>query len=52
MINHKNVVKMFKTQAGPQAAGEWFHYKILNILTSFLEVQTMENCWFVFYKIL
>ena len=29
-------IKMFKTQVEPRATGEWFHCKVLNILTSFL----------------
>ena len=47
LIDHRNVVKMFKTQAEPRAAGEWFHCKVCNILTSFLRSiteQTLENC--------
>ena len=54
LIDHTNDVKMFKTQVEPRAAGEWFHCKVLNILTLFLwsiRVQTMENCCrFVFYN--
>ena len=54
LIDHRNDVKMFKTQVEPRAAGEWFHCKVLNILTLFLwsiRVQTMENrCRFVFYN--
>ena len=54
LIDHRNDLKMFKTQVEPRAAGEWFHYKLLNILTSFLwsiREQTMENCCrFVFYN--
>ena len=46
--DYRNDVKMFKTQK------EWFHCKVLHILTSFLwsiRVQTMENCCrFVFYN--
>ena len=52
-IDHGNDVRMFKTRVKPQAAGEWFHWRVLNILTSFLwsrRVQTMESyCRFVFY---
>ena len=52
-IDHGNDVRMFKTHVKPQAAGEWFHWRVLNILTSFLwsrRVQTMESyCRFVFY---
>ena len=52
-MDHRNDVKMFKTHVKPQAAGEWFHWKGLDILTSFLwsrSVQTMESyCRFVFY---
>ena len=52
-IDHRNDVRMFKTHVKPQAAGEWFHWRVLNILTSFLwsrRVQTMESyCRFVFY---
>ena len=51
LIDHRNDVKMFKTQVEPRAAGEWFHCKVLNILTLFLwsiRVQTKENfCRFV-----
>ena len=54
LIDHRNDVKMFKTQVEPRAAGEWFHCKVLNVLTLFLwsiRVQTMENCCrFVFYN--
>ena len=31
LIDHGNDVKMFKTKVEPQAAGEWFHCKVLNI---------------------
>ena len=52
-IDHRNDVKMFNTHVKPQAAGEWFHWKVLNILTSFLwsrRVQTMDSyCRLVFY---
>ena len=47
LIDHRNVVNMFKTQAEPRAAGEWCHCKVWNILTSFLRsttAQTLENC--------
>ena len=47
LIDHRNVAKMFKTQAEPRAAGEWCHCKVWNILTSFLRSiteQTVENC--------
>ena len=30
LINHRN--EMFKTQVETQAAGQWFHCKVLNIL--------------------
>ena len=54
LIDHRNDVKMFKTQVEPRAAGEWFHCKVLNILTLFpwsIRVQTMENCCrFVFLQ--
>ena len=36
LIDHRNDVKMFKTQVEPRAAGEWFHCKVLNVLTLFL----------------
>ena len=36
LIDHRNEVNMFKTQVEPQAAGEWFHCKVLNILASLL----------------
>ena len=46
-IDYRNDVKMIKTQE------EWFHCKVLYILTSFLwsiRAQTMENCCrFVFF---
>ena len=46
-IDYRNDVKMIKTQK------EWFHCKVLYILTSFLwsiRAQTMENCCrFVFF---
>ena len=45
LINHRNDVKLFKTQVEQWVIGEWFHYKILNFLTSFLSsmrVQTLE----------
>ena len=47
LIDDRNVVNMFKTQAEPRAAGEWCHCKVWNILTSFLRsttAQTLENC--------
>ena len=28
LIDHRNDVKMFKTQVEPRAAGEWFHCKV------------------------
>ena len=45
LIDHRNVIKMFKTQAEPRAAGEWFHCKVWNILTSFLRSITEEIFW-------
>ena len=36
LIDHKNNVKMFKTQVELRTAGQGFHCKVLNILTSFL----------------
>ena len=36
LINHRNDVKMFKTQVEPWAAGEWFNCKVLNILNIYL----------------
>ena len=53
LIDHRNKVKMFKTQVEPRVAREWFYFKVLNILTSFLWliwVQTMENCCRFFYN--
>ena len=44
LIDHRNVAKMFKTQAEPRAAGEWCHCKVWNILTSFLRSIT-EQPW-------
>ena len=32
LIEHRNDVKMFKTQVEPRAADEWFHCKVFNIL--------------------
>ena len=29
LIDHKNDVKMFKTQVEPRGAGEWFHWQVL-----------------------
>ena len=29
LIDHKNDVKMFKTQVKPRGAGEWFHCQVL-----------------------
>ena len=43
LIDHKNVVNMFKTQAEPRAAGEWCHCKVWNILTSFLRSTTAQT---------
>ena len=31
LIDHRNDIKMFKTQVEPRAAGEWFYCKVLNI---------------------
>ena len=46
-IDYRNDVKMFKIQK------EWFHSKVLHILTSFpwsIRAQTMEKCCrFVFF---
>ena len=54
LMDHRNDVEMFKTQVEPWATGEWFHRKVLNILTSFesmVHVKSMENCFrFVFYN--
>ena len=36
LINHRNDIKMFKTQVEPLAAGEWFNCKVLNILNIYL----------------
>ena len=48
-IDYRNDVKMFKIQK------EWFHSKVLHILTSFpwsIRAQTMEKCCrFVFFTI-
>ena len=35
LISHRDDVKMFKTQMELQGAGQWFHSKVLNIMTSF-----------------
>ena len=35
LIDHRNDDVMFKTQVEPRVTGEWFHSKVLNILTSF-----------------
>ena len=54
LLDRRNDVKMFKNQVEPRSAGEWFHYKVFNIMTSFLwslRVHTVENCCrFVFYN--
>ena len=54
VIGHRNVVKMFKTQAEARADGEWFLCKFWNILTSFLRSiteRTWENfCRFIFLQ--
>ena len=54
LMDHRTDVEMFKTQVEPWATGEWFHRKVLNILTSFesmVHVKSMENCCrFVFYN--
>ena len=54
LLDRRNDVKMFKNQVEPRSAGEWFYYKVFNIMTSFLwslRVHTVENCCrFVFYN--
>ena len=46
LIDHRNDVKMFKTQVEPRAAGEWFHSKVLNIqLTSLLWSIRVKKPW-------
>ena len=32
LIEYRNDVKIFKTRVEPLAAGEWFHYKVLNMV--------------------
>ena len=44
LIDHRNVVKMFKSQAEARADCEWFHCKFWNILTQFLRSIT-EQTW-------
>ena len=48
-------IKMFKTQVEPRATGEWFHCKVLNILTSFLGTDhriLLSVCCLTFYLFL
>ena len=52
LIDRRNDVKMFKNQFEPRSADEWFHYKVFNIMMSFLwslRVQTVENCCRFFF---
>ena len=49
---HGSDIKMFKTQVEPRASGEWFHCKVLNILTSFLGTDhriLLSVCWLTFH---
>ena len=46
LINHRNDIRIIKTQVEPRAIGKWSHCKVWNILTLFLwsiGVQAMKN---------
>ena len=54
LINPRNAVKFFITQAEQRVLGEWFDCKILNFLTSFLwsmRVQTLKIVVELFFTI-
>ena len=51
VVDHRNDVRMFKTQVEPWAAGECFHCKVLMSILWLIRVSTMEKCWFFFNNI-
>jgi len=48
LMDHRNDVKIFKTQVETQATDEWFHCKVLNISMSPLFLNESGKLQFLF----